>query len=70
MSYDILKRKNTFLGYKKKGSKSLKIDTFPNRLSHGFGPKIGLFFNFFFWQYSIQKCPLRYSRTKKRLSIL
>ena len=46
--YDILKRKNTFLGYKKTGSKSLKIDTFRNGLSHGFGSKIGLFFNFFF----------------------
>ena len=46
--YDVLKRKNTFLGYKKTGSKSLEIDTFPNTLSHGFGPKIGLFFQLFF----------------------
>ena len=46
--YDILKRKNTFLGYKKRGSKSLKIDIFPNALTHGFGTKMGLFPTFSF----------------------
>ena len=45
--YDILERKNTFLGYKKTGSKGLKIDIFPNALSHGFGPTMGLFPTFF-----------------------
>ena len=36
-------------------------------LTDGFGPKMGLFRPFFFRQYSIGKCPLRYSRTKKHL---
>ena len=36
-------------------------------LTHGFGPKMGLFPTFFFRQYSIGKCSLRYSRTKKHL---
>ena len=41
--YDILQRKNTFLGYKKKGSKSQKIDIFP-----WFWTKNGHFSIFFF----------------------
>ena len=47
--YDILQRKNTFLGYKKRGSKSQKIDIFPNGLTHGFGPKTAIFPSFFFF---------------------
>ena len=46
--YDILERKNAFLGYKKKKSKSQKIDIFPKRLTHGLGPKMAIFPNFFF----------------------
>ena len=46
--YNILQRKNTFLGYKKRGSKSQKIDIFPNGLTHGFGPKTAIFPSFFF----------------------
>ena len=71
--YDILERKNTFLGYKKKkgGSSSRKIDIFPKRLVNPlFWSKNGHFPSFFFRQYSIGKCPLRYSRTKKCLSRL
>ena len=45
--YEILERKNAFLGYKKKSSKSQKIDIFPKGLTHGFGPKITLFQTFF-----------------------
>ena len=45
--YDILKRKNGFLGYKKKSSHSRKIDIFPNGLPHGFGPKMAIFLTFF-----------------------
>ena len=45
--YDILQRKNTFLGYKKGRPKSQKIDIFPRGLTHGFGPKIAIFPNFF-----------------------
>ena len=41
--YDILERKNTFLGYTKRSSKSQKIDIFPKGLSHGFCPKMAIF---------------------------
>ena len=41
--YEILERKNAFLGYKKKSSKSRKIDIFPKGLTHGFGPKMAIF---------------------------
>ena len=53
--YDILERKIAFLGYKNKKSKKVQKRRF---------------FNFFFRQYSPRKCPLWYSRTKKRLSRL
>ena len=66
--YDILERKNAFLGYKNKKFKSQKIDIFPKGLTHGFGPKMAIFPTFFFRQYRPGKCVLRYSRTKKRLS--
>ena len=56
MFYDILeKRKNAFLGYKKKELQ--KVQKWP-------------FFQLFFRQYTLGKCVLRYSRTKKRLSNL
>ena len=41
--YDILERKNAFLGYKKKRSKSQKINIFLKGLTHGFGPKMAIF---------------------------
>ena len=44
---DILERKNAFLGYKKKSSKSRKIGIFPKGLTHGFGPKMAIFPTFF-----------------------
>ena len=56
--YDILERKNAFLGYKKKKFKQSKIDIFPKGLTHGFGPKNGHFSNFFFMQYIPGKCLL------------
>ena len=46
--YDILKRKNTFLGYKKKIQKRQKIDIFPKGISHGFWSKNGHFTKIFF----------------------
>ena len=49
--YDILKPKNSFLGYKTRSSKSRIIDIFPKELTHGFGPKITTFPTFFFTQY-------------------
>ena len=49
--YDILERKNAFLGYKKKNLKSRKTDIFPKGLVHGFGPKLAIFLRFVFRQY-------------------
>ena len=46
--HDILERKNAFLGYKNKKFKQSKIDIFPKGLTHGFGPKMAIFPNFFF----------------------
>ena len=62
--------KTPFQAIKMRGSKSRKIDTFSMWLTHGFGPKMGIFATFFFSYYSMGKCPLRYFRTKKRLSRL
>ena len=53
--YDILERKNVFLGYKKNKSKRRKIDIFPKGLTHGFGPKMAIFLTFFFRQYMAGK---------------
>ena len=66
--YEILERKNAFLGYKKRSLNSRKIDIFPKGLTHGFGPKMALFPTSFFKQYRPGKCLLGYSRTKKRFS--
>ena len=41
--YDILERKNAFLGYKNKKFKKQKIDIFPKGLTHGFFAKIAFF---------------------------
>ena len=68
--YDILERKNAFLGYKNKKFKKSKIDIFQKGLTHGFGPKMADFPTFFFRQYRPGKILLRYSRTIKRLSKL
>ena len=47
--HDILEQKIAFLGYKnKKFKKSKKNDIFPNGLTHGVGPKMAIFPNFFF----------------------
>ena len=59
--YDILLRKNAFLGYRNKKFKKWK-----NRLfSKGVNPKIAIFPTlFFFGQYRLGKCLLRYARSK------
>ena len=55
--YDILERKNAFLGYKnKKSKKSGKLTFF--KKTHRFGPKVAIFPAFFFRQYSPRKCLL------------
>ena len=46
--YDIVERKNAFLGYKNNKFKSRKIDIFPKGLTHGFGPKMASFPTFSF----------------------
>ena len=46
--YDILERKNAFLGYKSKKFKKSKIDIFPKRLPYGFCPKMVIFPTFFY----------------------
>ena len=45
--FDISKRKDVFLGYKKRSSKSPNIDIFPKGLTHGFPPKMAIFPTFF-----------------------
>ena len=45
--YDILERKNAFLGYKNKKFKSRKIHTFQKGLTHGFGSNMAMFWTFF-----------------------
>ena len=56
---DILKRKNAFLGDKKKKStKSRKIDIFGKGLTHGFPQKLVIFPSFFFQQHRQGKCVL------------
>ena len=50
--------KTPFSAIKTRSSKSRKIDIFPNRLTHGFGPKLAIFPTFFFRQYRPGKCLL------------
>ena len=66
--YDILERKNAFLGYKHKKFKKSKNWDFLKGVKPWFCSKNGHFSNFFFKQYRPGKCLLWYSRTKKRLS--
>ena len=68
--YDILERKNVFLGYKKKFNKS-KNWHFSKGVNSWFWCKNVHFSNFFFFsQYRPGKCLVLYSRTKKGLSRL
>ena len=69
--YDILERKNAFLGYKiKKFKKSKKFDIFPKGLTHGFGTKTGIFRTFLLSKIGQENVSLRYSSKKKRFSRL
>ena len=69
--YDILERKNSFLGYKNKKFKKSKNWHFSKGVNPWFWSKNGHFSNFFFFrQYRPGKCLLWYSKTKKRLSRL
>ena len=68
VSSDIVEGKNAFLGDKSKKFKKSKNGDFSK--THRFGPKMAIFPTFFFRQYSPDKCPLPFARTKKRLSRL
>ena len=69
--YDILEQKNAFLGYKNKKFKKWKNWLFSKGVNPWLWPKNGHFSNFFFFrQHTPEKCLLRYSRTKKCLSML
>ena len=46
-----------FQAIKRRSSNSRKIDIFLMGLTHGFGPKMAIFLNFFFRQYRPGKCP-------------
>ena len=63
-------QKTLFQTIKTRSSKSREIEIFPKGLTHGFGPKMIIFPTFFLRQYRPEKCFLRYSRTKKRISRL
>ena len=78
--YDILERKNAFLGYRNTNFKKLKNWHFSKGVNLWFWSKNGhisiilvqkwKFFQLFFRQYNPGKCFLRYSRKKKLLSRL
>jgi len=57
--YDILERKNAFLGYKNKKFKKSKNRDFSKGVNPWFWSKIGHFSIFFFRQYRPGKCVLR-----------
>ena len=76
--YDILERKNAFLGYKKKCPKSPKIDIFPKRVNPWFSSKNDHFYNFlfqaiqarkmYFMIFQKKKTPLQAIKTKSTKS--
>ena len=67
--YDILERKNAFLGYKNNKFKKSKNWDFSKRLAHAFDQQLAIFPSFYYSQFRAQKCFLRYnSRTKRRRS--
>ena len=68
--FDILKRKNAFVGFKNKKLKIRKIDTSPKGFTHGLCPKMAIIPTCFFKQYRQGKCLLRYFTTKKVFSRL
>ena len=68
--YDILERKNAFLGYKNNKFKKSKNWHFSKGVNQWFSSNNGHFSKFFLRQSRPGKCLLGYSRTKKRLSRL
>ena len=71
MIYDILEGRNASLDYKNKKFKKSKNWDFSKAVSPWFWSKIGNFSRFLFCRENRpEKCNLRYSRRKKRLSRL
>ena len=76
--YDILERRNAFLGYKNKKFKKSKNCIFPRESTHGFGPQITIFPNFFiqaiwarkmsFTIFSNKKTPVQATKTRSSKS--
>ena len=66
MSFTIFQNEKTpFQAIKTTSSKSRKIDIFPKGLTHGFGPKIAIFFNFFFQAIQARKMPFTIFQNEK-----
>ena len=63
--YDILERKDAFLGYKNNKFKKSKNWDFSKGVNPWFWSKIGHFSIVFFRHYRPGNCVLRYSRTKR-----
>ena len=70
MFYVILKGRNACLDYINKKLEKLKNWIFPKGLVHHFGQKLVIFPDFYFRENRPEKCVLRYSKRKKRLSRL
>ena len=70
MFYDILEGRNAFLDYRNKNLKKSKSWDFSEGVSRWFGQKLVIFPDFNFWVNRPEKCVLRYSKRKKRLSRL
>ena len=68
--YDILEQKKALRGYKNKKFKKSKKRHFSMEFVKWNWSKNRHYSNFFFRQYRPEKCLLRYSRAKKRLSRL
>ena len=53
--YDIVERKNAFLGYKNNKLKKSKNSDFSKGLTHGFGPKMAIFSTLIFKEIHAKK---------------
>ena len=63
--YDILERKNAYLGFKNKKFKTRKIDILPKGLTNGLGPKNGHFSTLFFQAIQARKMSFTISQNEK-----
>ena len=71
MSFTIFYNEKTpFYAIKTQSSKSRNIDIFPKGLTHGFGPKMAIFFNFFSQAIQTRKMSFTIFQNEKFLSSL